>query len=200
MTSFFDEAGRRLVTAAVKDAERATSGEIVVVVRPSSATYRHVDFAVGLASAAAVLCVFLYHPAPFDFTWLPLELAGAFAVGVAVSLGAAPLKRALVSRAVVSRAVRAAACEAFVSRGVHRTRGRTGVLVLVSALERRVEIVADLAVKSPLDASALERAVRRHDVEAFAAAIVALGRALGETLPRAADDENELPDAPEEVA
>jgi len=205
--SFFDQEAKRRLTDAVREAERQTSGEIVIAVRPASDRYRHVDLGVGLVTAIAVLCVFLYHPAPFDFTYLPLELAAAFAVGVVASLGIPPLKRALLSRAAVTRAVRRAAREAFVDRGVHRTRGRTGVLVCISVFERRVELVPDVGI-DPVSfhaewsaaREALEEAVRRRDVKALASAVVTLGRALSQPLPRAADDTNELADAPEEVA
>lgn len=204
---FFDADGKRLVTQAVKQAEAKTSAELVVVVRPASARYGHVDGLVGLSTAMAFLCVFLYAPTPFDFTYLPLELAGAFAFGVLCALGVPSLKRALVPRAEMTRAVRSAACETFVERGVHRTRGRSGVLVCVSSFERRVELVTDVGVKAATasrewDAACatLEAAVRRRDVQAFAAGLVSLGAALAGPLPRADDDENELPDAPQEVA
>ena len=205
--TFFDEDGKRVLTDAVKEAERQTSGEIVIVVRPASDAYRHVDLLVGLLLSAAALCVFLYHPDPFDFTYLPLELLAVFAVGFVSSLGIPPLKRALVPRGALARAARRGAREAFVDRGIHRTHRRTGVLVCVSTFERCVELVADVGIDPAAFDDAwsavrrdLERAVRRADVPAFAAAIVALGRALAKPLPRHAGDENELPDAPLEVA
>jgi putative membrane protein len=203
--SFFDAEGKRLLTDAVRRAEKQTSGELVIVVRPAAEPYRHVDLAVGLVTALAVLCVFLYHPEPFDFTYLPFELAGAFAVGVIASLGLPPLKRMLLSRASVTRAVRRAAREAFVDRGIHRTRRRTGVLVCVSVFERRVELVPDVGVDSASFLGAwndvrdtLDGAVRRGDVKAFASGVVSLGTGLAKFLPRAVDDANELPDAPQE--
>jgi putative membrane protein len=204
--SFFDAEGKRLLTDAVRQAELQTSGEFVIVVRPASERYRHVDLAVGLLTALAILCVFLYHPEPFDFTYLPIELAGAFAVGVVASLGLPPLKRALLSRANMTRAVRRAAREAFVDRGVHRTRRRTGVLVCVSVFERHVELVPDVGVDPDSFLGvwngvrgALEQAVRRGDVKALASGVVALGRGLGTSLPRSPDDANELPDAAQEA-
>jgi uncharacterized membrane protein len=59
----------------VADVERVTSAEIVVVLRRASGHYRQADLAAGAVAALAGLCVFLYYPEPFDFTFLPLELA-----------------------------------------------------------------------------------------------------------------------------
>jgi putative membrane protein len=207
LVTFFDTDGKRVLTDAVRRAEQKTSGEIVVVVCPASGRYRHVDLAVGTVVSFAILCVFLYHPAPFDFTYLPLELAAAFAVGALACLAFRPLKRVLVLRASMAREVRRAAREAFVDQGVHRTRRRTGILAFVSVFERRVDLVPDVGVdvssmQQTWDGvhAALERAVRRGDVDAFAEGVVALGGALAAALPHTADDVNELPDAPQEVA
>lgn len=198
--SFFDASAKERVTNAVRAAESDTSAQIVVCVRPSCADYRVVDVGFGILLATALLCLFLYYPAPFGFTFLPLELSAVFVIGMLLSLGVPPLKRRFVTRRATERALRRAACEAFVDARVHTNRRRTGVLVLVSAFEQKVEIVRDIGVTAPLDASALERAVRRHDVEGFARALVSLGSELAKVLPRAADDTNELPDAPSELA
>lgn len=74
------------------------------------------------------------------------------------------------------------------------------MLVYVSTFERRVELVADVGVDGKLvegEVRALEAAVAgRPDLDAFLEALRRLGPALAPSLPHAADDVNELPDAP----
>src|SRR5262245_17447895 len=97
-------------------------------------------------AALAALCVFLYHPDEFDFTFLPLELLGFFAFAAAACANLPPLRRLLTSRRMREENVHDAARALFVDRGVTRTSGRTGILVYLSALEQDVEVVTDIGV------------------------------------------------------
>jgi putative membrane protein len=154
--------------------------------------------------AAAWLLVFLYHPEPFDFTFLPLELAGWYLLGFFVARSIPAVKRVLTRKKMQTLEVERASKVAFVDLGIDRTRARSGLLVFVSLLEREVRIRRDVGVPQ-LDilsglSSRLMAAVRRDDVEAFSVILAELGPALAGPLPRGADDENELPDAAEEAA
>ena len=71
----------------------------------------------------------------------------------------------------------------------------------MSAREKRVEVVADVGVDEGalgprwIEANAnFDAAIAGGSMDAFVEALRALGPILGEVLPRAADDENELPD------
>ena len=198
--SFFTDAARKRVGEAVGEAESRTSAEVVVVVRRTSGAWREADLAVGAALAFAVLLVLLFHPQPFAVEGMPVDVAVAFAAGALLCASLPPLKRALLPRKRVAAQVRAKAREAFVDQGVSRTRGRTGVLVYVSTLERRVEVVVDIGVDGKLleaQARALSDAVRRGlDLDAFLEGVRSIGPALAAALPRSADDINELPDTP----
>jgi len=193
---FFGAAAQTKVRVLVAELERASSAEVMVAVHPRSASYRDSEWLVGTVFAMLWLAVFLYHPQPFDFTFLPLELAVSFLAGVLLTRAVNPIKRALTSGRAALREVDRAAKTAFHDLGVSRTRGRTGVLVFVSMLEGRAQIVRDVGVpKLELFASLaprLDRAVRRRDFAAFAALLAELGAALADALPRAAGDENEL--------
>jgi putative membrane protein len=87
--------------------------------------------------------------------------------------------------------VRLAAEAAFYRDGVGHTRERTGVVVFISLLERRVEVVADAGILrqrpiKPWDAAvaALQGALTRGgDVEAVTAALRQLGDVLALCLP-----------------
>ena len=198
--AFFTDAARKRVTEAVVDVESRTAAEVVVVVRCASDAWRALDLAAGAAVAFAVLLLVLFHPHPIPVAAMPIDVALGFVAGAVLCGGIAPLKRALLPARRVAARVHAAACEAFVDQGVSRTRGRTGVLVYVSTFERRVEVVADVGVDAKdLEAPvrALRDAVSRGaDFDAFVEALRGIGPSLERPLPRAADDVNELPDAP----
>lgn len=191
----------------MKHVEQSTAAELVVAVRPTSGHYRHSDLAVGAAVAALALCVFLYHPASFDFTYLPLELALAFALGTVLSITIAPLRRLVTRRSLMDEAVATAARSTFVELCVHRTRARTGILVLISSFERRAEIVSDVGVPiAELGSSWTEwcervrSAVKQRRSPELVEALRALGPLLAQALPASATDENELCDEPSESA
>lgn len=203
---WFSPRFRESVKRAVQDVERTSGAELVVAVRPSSGHYRDTDLAVGIVLALSGLCVFLYHPAPFDFTYLPLELGVLFGLGCLLSLGVPPLKRALTRRRLMNEAVETRARATFVELGVHRTTNRTGVLVLISSFERRVEIVADAGVPTRALgddwlrwSERIERAVLQKDSEGLLAELRELGPLLSQAVPRSGSDQNELPDSVREL-
>lgn len=197
-----DSKAKEEVVRVVRELEAKTSAEIVVTVRAVSGHYRHTDWLVGALCAFAALCVFLFHPAPLDDDLVPFEVLAAFALGALLSAYIAPLRRALTSRRLMESDVKRAARAAFVDQGVSRTAGRTGLLVYVSTFEQRVEIVADLGLDGAALGEAfvaarrsLEAATRASSPrDALIAGLRALGAALADKLPRAADDVNELPD------
>lgn len=198
---FFSTAARERAAQAVKRIEADSSAEIVVTVKRASGGYRDADAVVGAAVAWLVLLLLLFLPQDFDVRFMPLDVVLGFALGYVVSRRSDVLRR-LATRAKSRRGlVEVAARAAFVELGIGRTRGRTGVLVYASMLERRAALVADRALHDGglvdvLDEveSALNEALARLDFKAFIEALEALGPRLAPALPRAEDDENELPD------
>jgi putative membrane protein len=190
------------VAREITELERTTSAEVVVVVRPASGYYRHVDYLVGTAFLFFGLLVFLFHPAPFRQDLFPLEALFLFVVGSTLSANVPDLRRSLTGRAFRRAAVEGAARAAMFSAGVTRTRSRTGVLVYVSLFEREVEVVVDVGLDAvtrdpayPGVLGALESAVRPPDVEAFLRGLAALGRVLAAHCPYDSGDIDELPNA-----
>jgi putative membrane protein len=200
--AFFTDGARKRVTEAVAEAETCTAAEVVVVVRRASSKWREVDLGVGAVVAFGVLLLLLFHPKPIAVEVMPVDVALSFLGGAVLSSSLGTVKRALLllRRAHVDAQVQTAARAAFVEQGVSRTRGRTGVLVYVSMLERRVQLVADVGVDAKLLAAqqqALSRSMTRGaDLDAFVAAVRSIGPALAASLPHGEDDVNELPDAP----
>lgn len=183
---FVVEDQRRLNDAVAKIAQEYGS-TIVIAVAPSSSAFQHAHLKGGLVTAFAALCLFLYHPEPFDHTFFPLEQAGAFALGALVTRAIPVMRRLFMSDQEIDAAVNVAARGTFVERGVaSRSPARDAVLVYVSIFERRVVVVPDIGVDvSKLgvawsDATKkIERAVsREHDVKAFCDALGGLASLL----------------------
>jgi putative membrane protein len=198
--AFFDEAAKTAVRAAIERVESQTCAEIVVTVRREAGTsYRETDFGFGALVALVSLAFVLFVDKEFAIAWIPFDVAVAFAAGALLCRYTLTLRRWLTPGQRRSIEARRAAAEAFQDMGIGRTTGRTGVLVLVALFERRVAVIPDVGVdpvllRTPIEA--LQGAVERMnpDFSAFVTALEALGPALASTLPRSADDVNELPD------
>lgn len=190
------------VAAAITAIEKKTSAEIVVTMRPESASYRHADLTAGAVAALGYLCLFLYHPEPFDFTFFPLEQVGCFVL-VALACSRLPaLRRLLAGRRAREKNVELAAKAMFVDRGISKTRARTGVLVYLSELERGVVVIPDVGLdperlgeKYARAVAALREAGRggRGSLDAFVKALDEIGDALAAAYPVSDDDIDELP-------
>ncbi len=201
MKKFFDDDCKARAGDAVRRIEAGSAAEVVVMVEKRSNAYRHTHYLFGLAAALAVLAVFLYAPDGIDFTTWPLDLAAVFAVAAALCESAPWLTRRLTRAATMREQVARAARAAFVDRGIGVTRGRTGVLVYVSALEGLVEVVADVGLAAATENEAwkaavagMDRSVGAGDAAGFLAALDALAEPLAKAVPRQADDVNELSD------
>lgn len=202
---FFQTQARSEVRGAIEAVEAQTSAELVVAVRARSSAYRAVDWAAGTVAAFAMLLALLFHPAPFAVEWMPVEVAIAFAAAAFLASSFWSFKRLVLRESVLRESSWRAACTAFHEKGITRTSGRNGVLVFVSMLERRVEVVTDLGIDVNAlgtgwntSLEALRSAVRNGpDLPKFVLALKSLGPILAAPMPRAADDVNELPDEPD---
>lgn len=195
MRVIFDQALRDQIVAAVREAESRTAAEIVVVARARSGTYRDAHFAFGFAVAVATLTALFYLPTVFPYWLFPIDVVVSFAVGSLLAATIGPLGRALVPHGRLDAQVTEGAHAAFFAGGVSRTSGRWGVLVYVSVFEQRARVVADIGVDANLEQATAAIQEGARDPSRLPDGIRALGAALAQSLPRSADDRNELPDA-----
>lgn len=199
MSELTTNLAKERVAKAITTIEKTTAAEIVVMMRPESGTYRHADMLAGAIAALGYLCLFLYHPAEFDFTYFPLEQAGCFVL-VALACSHLPwLRRALAGRRARERNVLVAAKAMFVDRGISKTRSRTGVLVYVSAFEKDAAVVVDVGLDAArlgepyvAGVEALRGAARRGSLEAFVEALAQIGARLAAEYPIEEGDTDEL--------
>jgi putative membrane protein len=201
MRQFDAEAVRRLGEA-VRELESRSSAELVVEIRPRSGSYAHADARFAAILTLLSLAVLVFMPLVVPPVAVLLDAVAFYVLGLALARRADALRRLCTTRRERLDAVRTHAAALFHHRGVANTGGETGVLLLVSLLERRMELLADrgllrrvvasdwnaavaeLHVERPLDPGAVEGAIRRL------ASIVARDAPAGEI------NEDELPSTP----
>ena len=113
-----------------------------------------------------------------------------------------PLRMALTPASTRTRRVRRRAVELFRAGTEKRTTGRTGILLYLSLLEHRAEIVADEAIHSRVEpdvwgeamAALVEGVKAGRPGEGMALAVEKIGEVLAGCLPKTLDNPNELPD------
>jgi putative membrane protein len=194
---------RAELAAAVSEAERDTSAELVVLVSARSGSYPEAGWMLGLASLLGVFAVLMFHEAEIGDYTLFLGPILAFAAGFALPILVPRLRAWLTPRATLARQVELVARASFQKAALHATRDATALLVFVSLLERAVVVLPDrgLVASMPEGWLAATRArlmaavASREPVAPFLAAIRGLGPDLARHLPRRPDDMNELPNA-----
>ena len=90
---------------------------------------------------------------------------------------------------------------AFLERGLHYTQDETGILILISLLERRVHVLADRGINRLVPRSAWEEIVglvtegirSGEPCDALCTAIERCGDLLAESFPPRAANRDELP-------
>ncbi|HET9958334.1 MAG TPA: hypothetical protein VFQ61_27755, partial [Polyangiaceae bacterium] len=117
--------------------------------------------------------------------------------------GTPPLHRTLITRAQAAACVQRRAFELFAARGVHRTVGRTGLLVVISELERHVVILGDSKIQELIGHEGFQEHVQKliqrlksgEGARGILELIEDFRPLLAQHAPRKIDDVNELPDA-----
>jgi putative membrane protein len=194
-----DDAFSDAVAARVTAIERCTDAEIVVVAAPRSGRYADVTARGASVVALAAAGVLLAIPWAIGEAWFLVDVGLTWLIAERLLRHRCAI-RALTRSTRRTAQVRAAAIAEFHRESVHGTPRRTGVLVYLSVLEARVEIVPDLGVEGAVPRGALatvEDVLRADATEPFLQGLDALGAVLARHLPHRGDsDETDLPDAP----
>jgi putative membrane protein len=199
----FDQAACDTLAQCVKEIEAGTDAEIVIAVRARSGSYRHADYLCGALLAFISLLFILFLPWTFEQYWVAIDVLLFFLAGAFLSSRSEWLRRALTTKRHRAEAVRTGAAAMFYEAGVANTGAEMGLLIYLSLLERRLEIIADRGVLSATPPRkwndclfALHQAGRESSVETLTGALRELGAVLKEHLPATGENPNELPDAP----
>lgn len=188
------------ISAAITQAERKTSGEIVAVVAESSDSYLYVPFL-----WAALLALLVPWPL-IHFTWMQVQYIYLIQLVVfaalVVLLWPKWVRTALVPRGLRQSHAKRRATEQFLVQNLHTTSGRTGVLIFVSVAERHAEVLADQGIDAKVPPSTWQTIVddltreigNGRAADGFVGAITAAGEHLAQHFPPGTVDPNELPD------
>lgn len=192
--TFFSKESCARIDAAVAEAEKNTSGEIVPVLATSADEYARGLFLSGawaafLATLAivAVKCVLAIsgthsQPENFDGTidWtlvlhdslqaplhlvFPIQIA-AYLIGYMAAQNTPVLKRAFISREEMEAEVARAAHEQFYQQRLGTTRDATGIMIFVSLFERMVVVLTDKSIEGKHDQKTWDK-VRDLVLEGF---------------------------------
>lgn len=206
----FSQSDLDTIREAVQRAERRTRGEIVPMVVAVSARYRDASYLAGLIVALVTLAALVsldyglgrwrwtgHHPG-----WMIVGVLAAYALGSFI--GRFPrVIRLLISDERMAMKVRLRAERGFYEQGLHRTKEGTGILIFLSLMERRAQILADRSIDACVPPGTWDTLVRDlvqgiradHPTKALCDAIARCGDLLALHFPtRGGDNPNELPD------
>ena len=199
----FDEAAGQAIAESVRDIEKNTDAELVIVIRGRSGSYRHVDYLWGGVVAFLGLLFLLFSPIEFHTYWVPIDVILLFVAGAFVSSRSNILRRLLTSHKSRSRAARTGAAAMFYEAGIANTLAESGVLIYLSLLEQHVEVLADRGVLKAVPALKwnnglyeLKVVARKAEPGPVIKAIRGLGGILAEHMPATGKNPNELADGP----
>jgi len=189
------------IEAAVKQAEGGTTGEIVVQVVPRSDPYTTLT-----CIWAFVGFFFASVAAYFSWNMTLLGLLESQIMGVVLFafLSQLPLlRRWTLPKKLAAARVHRECLAHFTALGLSQTRERTGILIYISLLEHRVEILADSGIHSKVGASYWDKQVAKiikgiresKPTEGLCEAIGEMGKQLSEHFPGRAHNPNELSDS-----
>ena len=200
-SEFFSKEEQQKIEAAVKKAETKTSGEIVPMVVNSSYEYPRAELIGGGTLALAVGLLFSWAVGGESIWWfLPAFIVGFFVFQLLIR-NLPDLKRKMIHPEEFDIEVREKALVSFVEQGLHETRDKTGILILISLFERRVQVLADSGINAKVPENTWDEIVSiitqglktGTSCDAICQAVERCGELLQNQFPIKADDTDELP-------
>jgi putative membrane protein len=191
---------QKRIIAAIRTAEKKTSGEIYCVMAAASSNYLNLAIA-----RAAVVALAVPVPLYFLTSWWAEEIylaqIATFLVCAALFSFTA-LRHYFVPGWIRRERASREAKRQFAAHGLHLTKERTGVLIFVSVAERYAEVVADSGINAKVKQKVWDDAVDAliaeikdgRPVEGYLAAIKICGEVLAKHFPPGKINKNELPD------
>ena len=197
---FFTKAEQARIRLAVVAAESKTAGEIVPMIVTSSARYTEIELLGLVVGLCAGMMIEWFWSDPWGSPYFQLwPVIGALLGFLLCRLPA--LKRILSTKNRIAEAAHTLGLASFTEQGLHYTKDHTGILILISLLEHRVQVFADRGINQKVTQSAWDEVARiitagirsGQACDAFCKAIERCGTILATHFPRQADDKDELP-------
>ena len=215
----FSDSDLEKIGKAVKEAEKETSGEIKVAFIRESYDYAKFELFFALIAGFLSLGVLMIFPEKIEFfvknmfwEYSPVYTAIFFGIFPFLIItifyllaNLSFIDRLIVPGSVMARKVNERAVRYFMESGIFNTRDRTGILIFLSFLERRVELIADKGISSKIPKERWEDIVSHitdgirsgKTIENLVDSVRECGTILSESdkFPIKPDDENELEDS-----
>ena len=162
----FSEQDKNQIAQAIQRLEKESSGEIVPYF-----VYRSDGYAEGkwysatlFAFLGLILCAFLSYawllPSALTFLEIPVIILVVMLVGLGTALLIPEFNLLFIGKQRIEEMVMLKAREAFLMEEVFNTRDRTGILIYVSQLERKVMIIGDTGISKKVGQAEWEEIVR----------------------------------------
>jgi putative membrane protein len=199
--TIFSDAEKERIEAAVRDAESRTIGEIVPLVVDESYDYPQAEI-VGAGFFSLATATTLSWAFAGSSLWVFLALFLLLFFPFRCLLRRLPeLKRRLIHPGEIAAEVEEKALVSFIEQGLHHTRDKTGILILVSLFEHRVFVLADRGINKQVPKETWDEIVHivtegihsGRTSDALCAAITRCGELLEVHFPKKTDDTDELP-------
>ena len=186
---------------AVKNLERRSQAEIVVLIRAQSGDYRDLAMVWGALGALALHSYAIFSPQLLTDQWVYLAPIIGFALGYLLT-SIPLLLRLSVSPKRKHKQVEIMARALFQKGGLANTQAKIGILIYFSWLEQCVYVLPDQGAKLAIPLQAwqiLQHNLQRvfqysHPELAILEQLQTFEPILAQYLPKRADDFNELPD------
>ena len=199
---FFTSEEKKRIHTTVSEVESRTIGEVATMVVESSDHYFEAEMLGGILLGGIVsLMITAVFFQSSVWSYIPLMFLFFFPSRLLFKRFHA-LKSVLISHHRKEHAVRLRAVRAFYEKGLYKTRHQTGVLFLISLLERKVRVLADSGIHEKIGQETLDKFARNisrgirdgHACTALCETIQEAGALLAHHFPKTPDDTNELPD------
>lgn len=187
------------ISKAVLEAELLTTGEIVPMVVTQSDDYPGARWRLAIVTALFFGFLAYFFLGDFDPAWiLWVQIPGLY-IGYGLGNFSAVLRPFLES-SKVDEEVHQRALQAFISLDLHATKDRTGILIMASLFERRVEILADTGINAKVSrdtwqgivADMIGRIKSDDLTEGFCIAVRECGEVLAKDFPGSHDNPDEI--------
>ncbi|MGZ3789204.1 MAG: TPM domain-containing protein [Bacteriovorax sp.] len=142
---------RLLIKNLIDEAERKTKSEIVPMIVHHSDIYPAAHFRAAIIVSFLFSLILYFSPLtvinPIYFLWI--QLPGLY---VGYFFGQIPLiKRCLITKDEMDLEVTQRAYTAFFQHNLHLTENHNGVLILISVMEKKIKIIADIGINKKVE-------------------------------------------------
>lgn len=212
----FSKEEKEKIKASVKEAESKTSGEISTGFIKESDNYAVYELTFAVFTGLVYFIAMLFFTDSIEesiknmfWEYSPLYLlifygfSTFLVIAIVYLLANIPfIDRLIVPKAVMRQKVNQRAERHFLESGVYDTKDRTGILIFISYLERRVELLADKGISEKIPREKWDAIVghiidgikSNQLVKHLSESIRECGNLLAEQFPIQPDDVNELKD------